>query len=68
MEGDKYIKVSIDTELPIEDGKYIVFTKTGAGNQNIFATNCHLRQKKGKTIATWGCTNQIVTHWLKKIK
>lgn len=58
----RYLKVSVKDELPKEEGKYIVFTKTPLGNGNIFACAVHF-DKKGK--ANWGCNNQIVTHWLK---
>ena len=68
MVEETFVKIDVEKELPTENGKYIVFTKTGAGNQNIFDTTCNLREKKGKTIATWSCTNQIVTHWLKQTK
>ena len=57
-----FVKVSVDDELPKEDGKYIVFTKTPMGNVNIFQCSVHF-DKKGR--ANWGCNNQIVTHWLK---
>jgi len=57
-----FVKVSVDDELPKEDGKYIVFTKTPMGNGNILPCSVHF-DKKGK--AHWGCNNQIVTHWLK---
>jgi hypothetical protein len=59
----QFSKVSVDIETPSEEGKYIVFTKTGMGNQNVLEIAFHI--KSGKT--HWGCNNQIVTHWLKKI-
>lgn len=60
---EKFVKKSVDTELPTEDGKYIVFTKTGMGNVNIIEILFDVKNNKPH----WGCNNQIVTHWLKKI-
>jgi len=57
-----YTKTSVEDELPKENGKYIVFTNTPFNNQNIFECSFK-RTKEGKI--TWGCNNQIVTHWLK---
>ncbi len=59
----KFIKVSVEDEIPTREGKYIVFTKTGFGNEHVFETTVHL---KGE-VAHWTCNNQKVTHWLKEI-
>ena len=60
---DKFIKVSVKNELPLNDGKYIVYTRTHMGNEHILATNFNLKNKQPH----WSCNNQIVTHWLKRI-
>ena len=60
-----YKKVSIEDEMPEEEGKYIVVTKTMMGNQNIFQTSISFTTVKGKLKKKWNCTNQVVTHWLK---
>ena len=58
-------KVSVKDELPKENGKYIVITETNPmKNVNVF--QCHFkRSEEGKI--TWGCNNQIVTHFLKEV-
>jgi len=62
---ERFIKTSVEDECPKENGKYIVFTRTTMGGQNIFETTFHWSEgKKPKT--RWGCTNQIVTNWLKQ--
>lgn len=61
-----YKKVSIADEEPKEAGKYIVITRTSMGNSNTFNCTYHPPSKEGKK-GTWGCTNQVVTHWLKEI-
>lgn len=66
MTNEIFEKISVDEELPTEEGKYIVFTKTGFGNINVIEITYHEREKKGKMIPVWGCNNQIVTHWLKQ--
>lgn len=43
---------------PSKPGKYIVATRTQAGNSNSF--NCIWTGK------TWSCTNQIVIKWLEE--
>ena len=58
--AQRFVKINVEKALPTEDGKYIVFTKTKMGNGNIF--ECRYHNKNGKP--HWGCTNQIVTHWL----
>lgn len=67
MEKELFEKVSVENEIPKTEGKYIVCTKTKFGHVNIFQTRLYLHEKNGKTIAHWGCTNQIVTHWLKPL-
>ncbi len=57
-------KVSVEKEIPKESGKYIVFTKTGYGNENVIKTNFN---PKGKAESKWGCNSQTVTHWLKEL-
>ena len=65
LEFDTYLlKKLVMVELPKEDGKYIVFTKTSMGNVNILEISFHMKDNKPH----WGCNNQIVTHWLKKIE
>tara|TARA_R110000803_G_scaffold178414_1_gene240817 strand:+ start:319 stop:519 length:201 start_codon:yes stop_codon:yes gene_type:complete len=64
ISGDSFNKVNAEDELPAKNGKYIVFTKTAHGNGNVFG--CSFTRNGKKT--TWGCSNQIVTHWLKQIK
>ena len=59
-------KISVKDELPKEDGKYIVFTITPFKNVNVFECSYKREVKKGKEKITWGCNNQIVTHWLKE--
>lgn len=66
--AQRYVKVSVEDELPKKEGKYIVFTKTTMGNGNVLNVSYHSREKKGVKIPNWGCTNQIVTHWLKPYK
>jgi hypothetical protein len=61
--NEKFAKVSVIDEVPTENGKYIVFTKTGMGNVNVLETTVHI---KGKDVH-WTCNNQKVTHWLKQI-
>lgn len=58
-----YKKISVDDEIPSE-GKYIVFTRTPFGNVNVFECSLKFNSKK----PSWGCNNQIVTHWLKEVK
>lgn len=60
MLGEKFTKTPV-SELPKKDGKYIVFTKRRMGDVGIIHINFHLTNGK----PNWGCTNQIVTHWLK---
>ncbi len=45
-------------EQPAEPGKYIVKTQTAHGFSHTF--NCEWSGKH------WGCTGQIVSHWLKE--
>ena len=59
---DTYDKISVIKELPKQEGKYIVFTKTMMNSNNIFECSMHI-DNKGKV--KWSCINQIVTHWLK---
>lgn len=59
--AEEYVKISVEDELPTVEGKYIVFTKTGFGNQNVF--ECAMHIKKGQV--HWICHNQIVKYWLK---
>jgi len=66
MANEIFEKISVDEELPTEEGRYIVFTKTPMGNGNTFEITYHEREKKGVKIPVWGCNNQIVTHWLKQ--
>lgn len=54
-----YTKVSVDSELPSEDGRYIAFTITPFKNKKTFEVSYTSKSK------SWGCSNQIVTHWLK---
>lgn len=68
MQNTTYVKVSVEDELPTEEGKYIVFTETKLGNGNVLNINLHIREKKGNKTYHWSCTNQVVTHWLKEIK
>ena len=57
-------KISVKDELPKEDGKYIVFTVTPFKNVNVIEISFK-RSEEGKI--TWGCNNQIVTHFLKEV-
>lgn len=59
---EEFVKVSVDNELPKEEGKQIVITKTPMGNSNTFGCLFTPNKKGG----TWGCSGQVVTHWLKK--
>jgi len=69
MTNEIFEKISVEKELPTEDGKYVIFTKSKfLGRVNVLTVNLNLRGKKGKVTANWGCTNQIVTHWLKRKK
>jgi len=65
--NETFEKVSVDDEYPSEEGKYVVFTKTNFGNGNVINITLQIREKDGKSVYSWGCTNQIVTHWLKQI-
>ena len=64
----RYTKISVQEELPSEDGKYIVFTESTSVFKtiNCFRTTFNTRENKGVKKHNWGCTNQIVTHWLKE--
>lgn len=66
MKDDKYTVISVEDELPTDDGKYIVFTKTMMGNKNTLEIHFHWQGKGKKRKPRWGCTNQVVTHWFKK--
>ena len=63
-----YKKVSVEDEMPNEEGKFIVITRTMMKNQNIFQTSLSITEVDGKIKKKWGCTNQVVTHWLKEIE
>tara|TARA_R110001606_G_scaffold325912_1_gene472706 strand:- start:209 stop:382 length:174 start_codon:yes stop_codon:yes gene_type:complete len=54
--------IAIADELPEEQGKYIVKTKTMMGNQNRFDARLYISGSK----KTWDVSNQVVTHWLKE--
>ena len=54
--------ISVTDELPEEQGKYIVKTKTMMGNQNRFDARLYISGSK----KTWDVSNQVVTHWLKE--
>lgn len=59
-------KIDVEIEEPKVGGKYIVFTKTRNGNVNKFETTYYPPKGKKKR-GSWGCTNQVVTHWLKEV-
>jgi hypothetical protein len=64
VQGVNFVKVSVKDELPEYDGKYVVFTETSAGSENVFACSFHMKENNKPH---WGCSNQIVTYWLKPI-
>lgn len=61
-----YTTVDASKELPTENGKYIVFTKTLHGS-NKFETGFTLNEDPKKK-GSFNVSGQVVTHWLKKEK
>ena len=61
-------KIPIGNKMPAEEGKYIVFTETTPMKKvNVFKCPLHIgKNPKGELTYSWGCSNQIVTHWLEE--
>ncbi len=63
-----YDWIEAKQEAPITEGEYIVKTISVYGKyfkkENVLKIKLTLNAKNEPS---WGCTNQIVTHWLKQI-
>lgn len=63
-----FIKISVEDELPVDSGKYIVFTESEYTSTNLKGTKSfhRLDVRYYSTTKTWDVSNQVVTHWLKE--
>lgn len=59
------LKIPVSEELPKISGKYPVFTRTSGPMKRVGVFNCVFTTKNEGQTGNWGCSNQIVTHWLK---
>ena len=58
--------IDITIEQPTVNGKYLVKTKTGMGNERRLDADYTIQKVNGKDKKTFHVSNQIVTHWLKE--
>jgi hypothetical protein len=63
-----YDWIEVEQEVPFTEGEYVVKTISFYGKflkkENVLKVKLIFNSKNEPS---WGCTNQIVTHWLKKI-